>query len=169
MPQLSFFDDLFTPPETFDDISALGDSIYEGEKDKDWFTDNDITGGKSYSFYGTKVFEFLPRKTQKSATRLNVCKEVYADMGLGEASAQFTTVQIESEEDMERLRAALRKRKQVIFRNLISETFGCCNDFMRCSEAEACIHKEDRFFNGCMYRSNLEQGKIFYGPKRNVD
>lgn len=49
------------------------------------------------------------------------------------------------------------------------DSFGCCNDFYRCSDARACIHQGDYFHLGCEYRRNLENGKIFYGKNRNVD
>lgn len=49
-----------------------------------------------------------------------------------------------------------------------AEPFGCCNDFLRCSDARQCLHRDDNFYHGCMYRKNLENGRIFYGDNRNV-
>ena len=48
------------------------------------------------------------------------------------------------------------------------ETFGCCNDFIRCSDALECLHKDNPEYAGCYYRKNLEAGRIFYGVNKNI-
>ena len=40
--------------------------------------------------------------------------------------------------------------------------------FERCSDAGACLHPHEVFYNHCMYRDNLEAGRIFYGKNRTV-
>lgn len=47
------------------------------------------------------------------------------------------------------------------------EAFGCCSHYMMCSEKESCLFPEDEFYTACMYRKNLEAGRIFYGSKKN--
>lgn len=47
--------------------------------------------------------------------------------------------------------------------------FGCCNDFILCSDARQCLKAKDPDYNGCQYRKNLEAGRIFYGKNRNAD
>lgn len=49
------------------------------------------------------------------------------------------------------------------------EPFGCCNDHVKCSDAKKCLHEKELFYQGCMYRKNLEAGRIFYGKNRNID
>ena len=51
----------------------------------------------------------------------------------------------------------------------IVESFGCCNDFVRCSDARQCLKANDPDYRGCQYRKNLEAGRIFYGKNRNID
>ncbi len=46
--------------------------------------------------------------------------------------------------------------------------FGCCNSFILCSDAKKCVNKDPILALGCMYRENLEKGRIFYGKNRNV-
>lgn len=46
--------------------------------------------------------------------------------------------------------------------------FGCCNSFELCSDAKKCVNKDPILALGCMYRENLEKGRIFYGKNRNV-
>lgn len=48
-------------------------------------------------------------------------------------------------------------------------TFGCCNSFLRCSDIKRCIHPNKLFASGCLYRKNLESGRIFYGDNRNIN
>ncbi len=167
MSQMSMFDTPLTHLKTYKDIDTMLELIREGETDEDLFSYNEITGGRSYSFYGTKVFEFCSEKDKKQA-RIKVAQCVLASLGQ-ETTQPFAAYAINSPEDLSLLMQALRERKRYLRRNLISETFACCNDFMRCSDAGACIHQEDRFFNGCTYRQNLEQGRVFYGPNRNID
>lgn len=172
MSQVSMFD-MITIPESFEDIDRLLERVREEETDEDLFSFSDTSAGRSYSFYGTKVFEFLPKKNGKGSGKIKACPEILIALGqatAGEAKqTAFSVVAMNTENDVIALIEALKVRKRYLFRNLITETFGCCNDFMRCSEAECCIHQNDRFYNGCTYRTNLEQGKIFYGSKRNID
>ena len=159
MQQISIFDggsNLF--PSSHDDILKLhAQYIAEGEKDPDAFTWSDIKNGKSYFFYGKKVFEFTTDSSGKS--KLRIPKENNASIVLTADSADSDIIdQIN----------ILKETKRTIFRNLITETFACCNDFNRCSDALKCLHPENRMYNGCMYRKNLEAGKVFYGKNKNV-
>lgn len=47
--------------------------------------------------------------------------------------------------------------------------FGCCSQFIKCSDAKKCVHANKLYSKACIYRGNLEQGKIFYGKNRNID
>ena len=49
------------------------------------------------------------------------------------------------------------------------EEFGCCNDFVACSDNKRCLHDDDPYYRGCLYRKNLESGRIFYGKNRNQE
>lgn len=48
------------------------------------------------------------------------------------------------------------------------EIFGCCSRFVECSDNKKCVHPDEKVAQGCMYKSNLEQGRIFYGKNCNV-
>lgn len=56
-------------------------------------------------------------------------------------------------------------------KNYISSAplFGCCNKFIECSDAKKCVHENKLYSTACMYRMNLDNGKIFYGKNRNID
>ena len=135
-------------PLTHEDVLQLyREYIFEGETDEDVFTWAPVRDGMSYFFYGTKAFQHKPGDYGKA--RLRVDNQSYSPM---------TTPPIELAEILEDLKA----RKRALFRDLVTESFACCNDFKRCSAAGACIHPEDRFYNGCFYRKNLEAGLNFY-------
>lgn len=48
-------------------------------------------------------------------------------------------------------------------------SFGCCSQFMRCSDEKKCVHENKLYSKGCQYRRNLDAGRIFYGKNRNID
>lgn len=62
------------------------------------------------------------------------------------------------------VRAVYDSRKSAIS----GEPFGCCNDFIRCSDALRCLHLDNPEYVGCAYRKNLEAGKIFYGKNKTI-
>lgn len=160
-------------PRTFDDVDRLLGCVREEETDEDLFSYKDTKNGRSYFFYGIKVFEFTPQTEGKRSGRFKVCNEIMTifqrKVEDGNKKSTFGTIELKTEDDIEKLIEALKAQKCYIFRHLITDTFGCCNDFIRCSDKEECIHQNDRFYNGCMYRTNLEHGCIFYGAKRNID
>lgn len=47
--------------------------------------------------------------------------------------------------------------------------FGCCSEFIKCSDARKCVHENKLYSKACMYRDHLDQGRIFYGKNRNID
>ena len=52
---------------------------------------------------------------------------------------------------------------------LTFEPFGCCHKYVECSDAKKCLHDDLIYATACMYRKNLEQGRIFYGKNKNID
>lgn len=48
-----------------------------------------------------------------------------------------------------------------------SDPFGCCSSYLECSDAKECIRIDLRA-KACIYRKNLESGKIFYGKNSTI-
>lgn len=48
-------------------------------------------------------------------------------------------------------------------------SFGCCSQYEKCSDKGRCVHENPFYSLGCIYRSHLENGEIFYGINRNVE
>lgn len=64
---------------------------------------------------------------------------------------------------------SIKKIINKIFINLFCfESFGCCGKYVECSDAKHCIHDDKAFSTACMYRKNLESGRIFYGKNKNI-
>lgn len=62
------------------------------------------------------------------------------------------------------------RRQAAEYRYFVTvDRFGCCDAFVKCSDARACLYPNDYEHLGCYYRENLEAGRIFYGKNRNVD
>lgn len=50
-----------------------------------------------------------------------------------------------------------------------ANSFGCCSQFEKCSDAKKCVHENKLYSTACQYRRHLENGRIFYGKNRNID
>ena len=170
MEQLSFLDAPYAGPAGYEDIEALLEQAREGQKDAELYGVKEGKKARTYSFCGAKVLEFRPAGDGEAAV-LRVSADVAAAMGqTGEPDKDgLVKVALTSQEAACRLIEALTARKRSLFRGLSSDSFACCNDFRRCSEAGECLHPLDRFYNGCEYRVSLEKGKVFFGGKRNTD
>lgn len=168
MEQLTFFEEnKIAFPKTHDDVLKLHKQfIDEGEKDEDAFEYKKIQDGqgRSYYFYGVKVMELTTTSTGK--VRFCIKKE-YLDENADEKEKK-KFVAIDPNVDILYYMKLLKKAKREIFRNTITETFACCNDFERCSDAGKCLKEDNRMYNGCLYRKNLEAGRIFYGKNKTI-
>lgn len=49
------------------------------------------------------------------------------------------------------------------------ESYGCCSRYVECSNNNKCVHPDIREARGCIYKHNLERGRIFYGDNCNVN
>jgi len=156
-------------PQSDDDIKYLWDNyIHEEKDDPDSFSVETIIKGYSYFIYGTKSFELIQNKNSCSLRLPGMIMTVLFPERQNLDDEKFYTVNKLQDEQMKALLALLKDYKHKLFRELITESFGCCNDFIKCSDAKHCIHEDDRFFNGCYYRENLEAGRIFYGKNKNI-
>lgn len=172
--QLSLFGQQIPMPQTIEDVAALWrDRIRERPADDGAFTYAPITCGFSVSFFGVKVFEFIPagagpegsnpaklRLPGDAMRAIRLTRDGMIDDHLYTA-ADLTPAQMDALADF------LRERKRAIFRDLAPYQFGCCHAFVQCSDARACLFPDDTFFNGCQYRQHLEAGRIFYGKNAN--
>ena len=158
-------------PPTIEEFEQLYRAyVCEETDDEDAFTSNETKdGGRSYFVYGKVVAKATPKKS--GGLRLSLLGSIDAMVSGKEDvdSGKLYSHDFLSEDQLRVMIKALRETKNSLFRQLIEEEFGCCNDFVKCSDAKACLHPHERFYNGCIYRKNLEEGRIFYGKNRNID
>ena len=169
--QISMFNDELIFPKSHEDVLNMWKRhIFEGEKDADAFTYNKVKEGYSYSFYNLKAFELDILEDGKVKLKLpdDIMKELHPQ-NKEYKEGQFYTVSMLSPDEMQKLVILLRERKRVTFRQTVTYTFACCNSFVQCSDAKRCLHEDDRDYNGCHYRKNLEAGRIFYGKNKNIE
>lgn len=162
--QTSMFSETTMFPKTYEDMQQLYEAyIYEGETDEDVFTYKELKTGRSYFFYGKKVFEFVPDSGKGSKIKkATVFKEIGTDEDGDPISIIKTKMVPISQDELMAFLEEMKQLKRVTFRGVITESFACCNDFKKCSAVGYCIHQKDRFYNGCYYRTNLEAGRNFY-------
>lgn len=164
--QMSMFAPGVSLPSTHEEaLSFWADHLREDSADADAFTFTDVKNGHSYYFYGTMVFQVV-QTAHGGAFALS--GKVFRSLSFASQSRkQITDTTLHrldglTADQISEVVSALLDFKHSVFRSLITETFACCNDFRRCSAARQCLHPEDRFYNGCYYRKNLEAGKIFF-------
>lgn len=49
-----------------------------------------------------------------------------------------------------------------------ADSFGCCASYRACSDAGKCLISDRDYSVNCLYRKNLEAGRIFYGKNANA-
>ena len=49
-----------------------------------------------------------------------------------------------------------------------AESFGCCSKYLECSDNLKCVNNNIRLRLSCIYKNNLENGRIFYGKNKNI-
>ena len=49
-----------------------------------------------------------------------------------------------------------------------ADMFGCCSLFEQCFDAKKCLHINRLYSKSCLYRENLEDGRIFYGKNKTI-
>lgn len=144
------------------------------ENDKD-VTVNIAKTTTSIFFYKEKVFNIrINSKTQCLDTEDRFVFDFVPDitgatLHLNDKRGYAQIPLITDEASVAKVYEMLQKLFQECFNRQNTESFGCCNDHVRCSDARRCLHEDDKFYLGCIYRKNLEAGRIFYGANRNVE
>ncbi len=86
------------------------------------------------------------------------------------ADRKSGTVKVRIRKDSPRLAEYIRRNMVYCIEGYVSKAagFACCSSFIRCSDAGKCVHENRLYSKACMYRGNLDQGRIFYGKNRNA-
>lgn len=154
------------------DYQTIFDSIVRiiGE-DPDDIKLNILKTGASIFMFGSQAFTIrINSRSQFLDSKLEAARE-YVDRikGASYASDASHFPIAASMENYDAIREMLIAIYNDRYEAQTGVAFGCCNDFILCSDARQCLKAKDPDYIGCQYRKNLEAGRIFYGKNRNVD
>ena len=125
-------------------------------------------GSISVSFYGLLVFKIVELKTKyrllvkyalKSGENEDIDKNGFFKYEIVDKNLDDLAFYVSE---------ALAGVDQYVLDNYSPEPFGCCSKYMACSDAKKCLHDDKLRAKGCMYKANLDSGRIFYGKNRNI-
>lgn len=156
-------------PDTKEAIESLWENhVSQPDDDPDAFSSSTISNGFSFFIYGVKAFELKQDETGAALCLPGNFVSIIDPQRKTTKENSLYTIRSLTEYQMKQFIQWLIETKKKNFRALITDTFACCNSFVACSDAGHCLHENNRFYNGCYYRTNLEQGRIFYGKNKNI-
>ena len=117
-----------------------------------------------------QVLEFSVRKTQENDLRQYLPEDAEI-MPETKTDKETRTVRIRIKDTSPHLTGYIRSHTEYCVQHYQSKEarFGCCSQMEACSDARKCLHTNKLYSKACMYRENLESGRIFYGKNRNTD
>lgn len=95
-------------------------------------------------------------------------KDMFPAEVISEFNEEWCRISITRQEDVLEYSKQFSRIFTDIMESSGGDPFGCCSRYIQCSDAKKCIHPDPVFASACMYRKNLESGKIFYGKNRNI-
>lgn len=112
---------------------------------------------------------------QKSGDHLELVGKYLRLFGLDQECVDISTeAWIKVNYDDQAISTIYRNIKEVFkkcYKDSAELVFGCCDKFVECSDAKKCTYnnsnKIKRFPSGCMYKDNLDSGRIFYSRNKN--
>lgn len=149
----------------------IKDIIYDEDEKKDILSVEPIKNMTSVYFMGNAVFFQIRLRKKSRYIAIDDEFECYITADIDKDKVKKTGGKIrltmENPEDILEYVPVLRAVLGVVCSRY--REFSCCSRYEQCSDAKRCIHPENRFAIGCIYRENLRAGRIFYGKNRNVD
>lgn len=157
-------------------VHVVYDKIIEILKNNKRDTSEECIKGKNNKdgSISVNVFKNLAIKIVfKPKSNYLIVKSEYNDLFL---ELDIITHSIKSEKDSIRYHIFSIKDIEIIENILlkiyddceaVGQEFGCCHRYEECSDKKECIHPDKVHSQCCIYRKNLEAGRIFYGINAN--
>ncbi len=82
--------------------------------------------------------------------------------------AEWLKINFDSISDIVQMSTQLALLFMNVLKTLLHESYGCCSRYLECSNAKRCVNPNKVLAEGCQYKTNLEQGRIFYGINKNA-
>lgn len=100
-----------------------------------------------------------------------ITKEVFEDkfskVSKREGNINYIKCNLESLDNIYQAKEEIKDIYYYLFLLAPVESFGCCSKYIECSDAKKCINLDKKMAQGCQYKENLKNGKIFYGKNKN--
>lgn len=114
---------------------------------------------------------FAKIKVTKSSSYIEV-KQEYEESFPGHkeehAPDHWCRISINGIDEALRLAEPLSVVYMKILSGLGGESFGCCHRYVECSDALKCTNPDIMASLACMYKKNLDAGRVFYGKNKNI-
>lgn len=110
------------------------------------------------------------RKEQESNLRKYLPEDAYL-LSSTKSDKDLGVVRIRINKNSCNLKTYIKEHTEYCIERYVSKaaSFGCCSSFRICSDKKKCVHENKLYSKACLYRKNLDQGKIFYGKNKNID
>lgn len=120
---------------------------------------------------GIAVFKFSANRNEPT---VEITNKYIGLLGLGNDTkiikdkANWSTVIFDNKVE-EHILENINNIFDTCYKDSAVDIFGCCSRYLECSDAKRCVHPDKKDARGCMYKVNLDNGRIFYGNNRNID
>lgn len=84
-----------------------------------------------------------------------------------EERGTWSRISVKNLEDVLDLMQQLSEVYMLVLSELGGESFGCCARYIECSDAGKCVHPDYFTSLACLYKRNLDNGRVFYGKNQN--
>lgn len=124
---------------------------------------------KHYSifFVNTLLFRIAERKTAIRFEFRSIYNDYFNDV-ITRDKQGWVVVEVAKLIELEKYRKELLEILNFEFSCVQGEPFGCCSQYVECSDKKKCVKTDFLVSLACLYRLNLLQNKIFYGVNKNV-
>ena len=141
-----------------DELKTFSSNILRIKKEK-----------KHYSifFVNTLLFRITERKTAIRFEFRSIYNDYFNDL-ITRDKQGWVIVEVAKLIELEKYRKELLEILNFEFSRVQGEPFGCCSQYVECSDKKKCVKTDFLVSLACLYRLNLLQNKIFYGVNKNV-
>lgn len=156
-------------------VKEFLDTIRAKVKECEYYKDGCFENEPTKQYIPVKFFKISVIRIWEKKDKLSLeIKENYIDLFRLRGKAVFRKSDLlwgKVPFDVDTTSAILQNIKLVFEQCYLEETvepFGCCSRYVECSDNKSCTHPDKKLAKGCVYKTNLDMGRIFYGKNRNT-
>lgn len=161
------------------DTSIEGFNINNIILEKEKLSNCELKTGHSYKvFINNVLLKYTPMKKKNDTIEIRYLnnemflrvKEKFKNVSFNKEKDIYIKIDITSADELFKISEEIIEIYKFLFIQFITqkESFGCCSRYEQCSDNLKCIQEDLRIRLGCIYKTNLENKRIFYGKNKNV-